>query len=233
MNCVYATIGTIKIFENEMTAIPNVISTKEAAEMMQLTEQRVRTLLKNGTIAGQQLGKQWLVDRESLLQYLAVPQNHVNPLDRKNTFKKRPEFIALSFFSGAMGLDLGLEKAGIEVLSTCEFDKACRKTIVANKPDIALLGDVWNYTPEQIREAAGLSPVEEIDLIVGGPPCQAFSTAGARRGFNDQRGGALIRYLELIEQLQPRYAVLENVRGLLSAPLSHRPHSERDDLPSF
>ncbi|GAB1386763.1 DNA (cytosine-5-)-methyltransferase [Melaminivora sp.] len=218
-----------KNFRMRNAMIPDVATTKEAAEMMQLSEQRVRTLLKAGTIAGQQLGKQWLVDRESLLKYLAAPENHINPIDRKNTFKKKPKFIALSFFSGAMGLDLGLEKAGIEVLSTCEFDKACRKTIVANKPDIALLGDVWNYSSEQIREAAGLSATDEIDLIVGGPPCQAFSTAGVRRGFNDQRGGALIRYLELIEELQPRYAVLENVRGLLSAPLSHRPHSERDE----
>lgn len=103
------------------------------------------------------------------------------------------------------------------------------ETIAANNPDIALLGDVWNYSAEEIREAAGLSLNEEIDLIVGGPPCQAFSTAGSRRGFNDQRGGALIRYLELIEQLKPKYAVLENVRGLLSAPLSHRPHANRED----
>ncbi|MCA0175656.1 MAG: DNA cytosine methyltransferase [Proteobacteria bacterium] len=209
--------------------IPDVISTKEAAELMQLTEQRVRTLLKQGKIAGQQLGKQWLVDRQNLEQFLAIPQNHVNPPDKKRNSKSKPDIVALSFFSGAMGLDLGLKKAGIEVMLACEFDKACRKTIAANNPDIALLGDVWNYSAEQIREAAGLSLDDDIDLIVGGPPCQAFSTAGSRRGFNDQRGGALIRYLELIEQLKPKYAVLENVRGLLSAPLSHRPHADRDE----
>jgi DNA (cytosine-5)-methyltransferase 1 len=209
--------------------IPEVIGTKEASELLQLSEQRVRTLLKQGKIEGQQLGKQWLVDRNSLENFLFNPQNHVNPPDRKRTSKARPEIVALSFFSGAMGLDLGLKKAGIEVMLACEFDKACRKTIAANNPDIALLGDVWDYSAKQIREAAGLSQSDEIDLIVGGPPCQAFSTAGARRGFNDQRGGALIRYIELIEQLKPKYAVLENVRGLLSAPLTHRPHAERDD----
>ncbi len=204
-----------------------MISTKEAADLMQLSEQRVRTLLKQGKVAGQQLGKQWLIDHESLRLFLSNPQNHVNPPDRKREKKSRPKLVALSFFSGAMGLDLGLEKAGIEIMLACEFDKACRKTITANKPDIALLGDVWNYSAEQIREAAGLSMDDEIDLIVGGPPCQAFSTAGARRGFNDERGGALIRYIELIEQLKPKYAVLENVRGILSAPLIHRPHAER------
>lgn len=207
--------------------IPKIISTKEAADLLQLSEQRVRALLKQGKIKGQQLGKQWLIDKQSFQSYLDNPQHHVNPPDRSRRGDYRPDPVALSFFSGAMGLDLGLERAGIEVILACEFDKACRKTIVANKPDIALLGDVWNYTGAQIRQAAGLSSTDRIDVIVGGPPCQAFSTAGARRGFQDQRGNALLRYLDLIEELQPEYAVIENVRGLLSAALSHRPHSER------
>ena len=74
---------------------------------------------------------------------------------------------------------------------------------------------------------AGLRPDEEIDLIIGGPPCQAFSTAGKRKGFNDQRGNLLLVYLNIIAKLKPKYAVIENVRGLLSAPIKHRPISER------
>ncbi len=194
---------------------------------MQLSEQRIRTLLKQGKIAGQQVGKQWLVDHKDLKAFLENPENHVNPPDRMRKSTHKPDPVALSFFSGAMGLDLGLEKAGIEVLLACEFDKACRKTIAVNKPEIALLGDVWEYSGDQIRQAAGLSKTDRIDVMVGGPPCQAFSTAGARRGFKDDRGNALIRYLELIEELQPEYAVIENVRGLLSAALSHKPHADR------
>lgn len=206
---------------------PKIIGTKEAAALLQLSEQRIRTLLKQGKIAGQQLGKQWVIDQRSFEEYIANPKNHINPLDKARRSKHKPDPVALSLFSGAMGLDLGLEKAGMEILLTCEFDKSCRKTIVANKPDIALLGDVWNYSGQQIREAAGLSKADKIDVLVGGPPCQAFSTAGARRGFKDDRGNALIRYLELIEELEPEYVVIENVRGLLSAALSHRPHAER------
>lgn len=134
---------------------------------------------------------------------------------------------ALSFFSGAMGMDLGLEQAGIHVLLTCEIDEASRRSIVANRPDVALLGDVWAYDGPRIRAAAGLADGDDIDVMVGGPPCQAFSTAGARRGFKDDRGNALLRYVDLVLELRPRFAVLENVRGLLSAPLSHRPHAER------
>jgi DNA (cytosine-5)-methyltransferase 1 len=126
-----------------------------------------------------------------------------------------------------MGLDLGLEKAGIKCILACEFDRACRKTIEANRPDIALLGDIWEYSASDIRKAAGLSTKDDIELMVGGPPCQAFSTAGSRQGFKDERGNALLKYVNLITELKPLYAVIENVRGLLSAPIVHRPHSER------
>lgn len=134
---------------------------------------------------------------------------------------------ALSFFSGCMGLDLGLESVGIKMLLACEVDKAARETILRNRPNIALLGDIRDYSVNDIREKAGLTLNEEIDIIVGGPPCQAFSSAGKRNSFNDSRGNVFLTFINLIIQLQPRFAVIENVRGLLSAPLKHRPHSER------
>lgn len=155
-------------------------------------------------------------------------QKSLNPPDKPRTSKKTPKLKALSFFSGALGLDQGLEKAELSLLLACEMDKACRQTISANRPDIALLGDIWKYSFSEIREAAGLGTTDEIDLIVGGPPCQAFSTAGARRGFKDVRGNVFLRYIELILSMRPRYAVIENVRGLLSAPMSHTPHAERN-----
>jgi DNA (cytosine-5)-methyltransferase 1 len=149
--------------------------------------------------------------------------------DRSRAPGPLPKIKALSFFSGAMGLDQGLEKVGIHLLLACEMDKACRRTITANRPDVALLGDVWKYSAEEIRKAAGLGPKDEIDVMVGGPPCQSFSTAGARRGFKDERGNVFLRYIDLILQLRPKYAVIENVRGLMSAPMNHTPHAERGD----
>ncbi|MCG5061286.1 MAG: DNA cytosine methyltransferase [Limnoraphis sp. WC205] len=142
-------------------------------------------------------------------------------------FFKKQNLKALSFFSGCMGLDLGLEEEGIKVLLACEIDAAARKTIEANRPDVALIGDIRDYSATAIKEKAGLSPDEEIDLIVGGPPCQAFSSAGKRQGFNDERGNVFLTFIDLIIELQPKFAVIENVRGLLSAPLKHRPHNRR------
>lgn len=136
-------------------------------------------------------------------------------------------FVALSFFTGAMGLDIGLERAGISTILASEISEPARQTIAANRPEIELIGDLRKYTAQEIRELAKLTPQREIDLVFGGPPCQAFSTAGKRQAFEDERGNVFIKFIDLILELQPRYAVIENVRGLLSAPLAHRPHSHR------
>jgi len=135
---------------------------------------------------------------------------------------------ALSFFSGAMGLDIGLEKAGIDVILACESEKFIRETIKLNRPKIKVLEDINNYSAKEIRKEAGLKPKEKIDLIVGGPPCQAFSTAGKRLSINENRGVVFLKYLELIKELNPTYFVIENVRGLLSVPLKHVPHNKRN-----
>ena len=134
---------------------------------------------------------------------------------------------ALSFFSGAMGLDIGLEKAGIDVILACESEKFIRDTIKLNRPKIKVLEDINKYSAADIRREAGLRSKEKIDLIVGGPPCQAFSTAGKRLSINENRGVVFLKYLELIKELNPTYFVIENVRGLLSVPLKHVPHDER------
>ena len=81
-----------------------------------------------------------------------------------------------------MGLDLGIEKSGFDVRLTCEIDKYCRQTIALNRPNIALLSDINLYSKQDILDAAGLHETDDIDLVIGGPPCQAFSTAGKAQG---------------------------------------------------
>lgn len=131
--------------------------------------------------------------------------------------------VALSFFSGAMGLDLGMAQGGIHARLACEVDNTCRQSIAANFPHLPLIGDITQYSAAQIRAAAGLSPSQEIDVVFGGPPCQAFSTAGARRGLDDARGNVFLCFLDRIADLKPRYVVIENVRGLLSMSYPYVP----------
>lgn len=204
--------------------IPN-ISAKDASVKLNVSEQTVRTLLRDGILSGQQIGKTWVVSKASVEIYKKKKINE-NPDDRPRKIPLHAGVKALSFFSGAMGLDLGFEKAGIEIALACEVDKRCRQTILANRPDIGLIGDITSYSASNILDYAGISS-GDIDIILGGPPCQAFSTAGSRKSFNDERGNVFLTYINLILQLRPKYAVIENVRGLLSAPLNHRPHAER------
>lgn len=206
----------------------DLLSAADVAYRLDCSEQYARRLLRNGDLAGEKIGSAWAVRESSVEAYQTGRRMPVENISDHATKIRKPEAIkALSFFSGAMGLDLGLERAGIEVLLTCEQDKACRATIQANRPEIALLGDINKYDAASVRAAAGLAPNENIHLVAGGPPCQAFSSAGQRKGFEDARGNVFLKYIELGLQLRPEYLVIENVRGLLSAPLRHRPHSER------
>lgn len=213
-------------FVTENTNIPDLISVADAAKTLQLSEQRIRGLAATGQLAASKIGNTWVISSESV-EGLARQKGLVAPKRKPSSVKRDDSLKVLSFFTGAMGLDLGLEEAGLETILACEFDKWSRATISKNKPEIPLLGDVWNCTPDSIREAAGLSANEDIDVIAGGPPCQAFSTAGNRQGFEDIRGNVFLHFIDLAMALRPKYLVLENVRGLLSAALKHRPLNQR------
>lgn len=202
------------------------LTVAEAVDVLGVSEQRVRTLCREGLLLSRRVGVSWLIQTDSLMRYGLVTGHRIAE-DHPTYIINRDKPIALSFFSGAMGLDLGIEKAGFDVRLACEIDKYCRQTITLNKPDIALIGDITNYTPDEILRFAGLTRADDVDLIVGGPPCQAFSTAGKRNGFNDRRGNVFLTYLDTALNIRPKYFVIENVRGLLSCPMSHRPHEMR------
>ena len=137
----------------------------------------------------------------------------------------------ISLFSGAGGLDLGLDNVGFTTLVKVERDKNARRTLAANRehsslPGFELLEDVNDLTGEDLLTAAGVRR-GGLDLLSGGPPCQPFSTAGNRRSVVDPRGSLFGRYLQLVGELEPRFFILENVRGVLSAALKHRPLDRR------
>lgn len=140
---------------------------------------------------------------------------------------ERNRKVYLSFFSGALGLDLGLERAGLRPIAVNEFDPKICDTIRLNRPRLKLYDfDVRHLNASFLCRDLGIER-GELFAIVGGPPCQAFSTAGKRLGLNDDRGNVFLHFINLILDLQPKYAIFENVRGLLSAPLQHRPHEMR------
>jgi DNA (cytosine-5)-methyltransferase 1 len=139
----------------------------------------------------------------------------------------RRELPVISLFSGALGLDLGLEAAGFSVRVAVECNRFAAETIRRNRPDIKLIEKRLEYVPtSEILDAAGLRPGEPA-VVTGGPSCQAFSTAGQRGSVRDPRGTMFREFLRVVREAQPRFFVMENVRGVLSAALRHRPLGER------
>lgn len=134
---------------------------------------------------------------------------------------------SISLFSGAMGLDLGLEEAGFETVAAVELDKWSCATIRHNRPELPLLqGDIRDMDERDILDVAGVRP-GDVDLVAGGPPCQSFSTAGKRSSISDVRGGLFQDFARVVARAQPRFFVMENVRGILSAAIRHRPLDKR------
>lgn len=197
---------------------PNLLSVNDVSAYLKVSPQYVRKLISEEKLEAIRVGKQWVVDEKSISDYIKKYDVVIEPDDHERHSVELPDIVALSFFSGAMGLDMGLKNGGIKAILACEFNKYCRMTIDKNDPDIALIGDINKYSSDEILKMAKIPEDRKVDVIFGGPPCQAFSTAGARRAFNDDRGNVFLRYIQVVEEIRPTYVIIENVRGLLSAP---------------
>jgi len=119
---------------------------------------------------------------------------------------------SVDLFAGIGGFRLGMESAGHECVGFCEIDKFARASYQAihdTKGEIEL-HDITTVSDDTIRG------IGHVDVICGGFPCQAFSIAGARRGFEDTRGTLFFEIARFASVLKPKYLFLENVKGLIS-----------------
>lgn len=119
----------------------------------------------------------------------------------------------LDLFAGIGGFRLGLTRQGHECIGFCEIDKFARKSykaIYETEGEIEF-HDIRQVTDQDFRQLRG-----QVDIICGGFPCQAFSLAGRRLGFEDTRGTLFFEIVRAAKQVQPRFLFLENVKGLLS-----------------
>lgn len=130
-------------------------------------------------------------------------RNLLNTADREKSMK------VISLFSGCGGLDLGFEKAGFKIPVANEFDKTIWETFKANHPETKLIeGDIRSIEEDDFPD--------DIDGIIGGPPCQSWSEAGALRGIDDQRGQLFFDYIRILKDKRPKFFLAENVSGMLA-----------------
>lgn len=121
---------------------------------------------------------------------------------------KNKKIKIISLFTGAGGLDLGFEKAGFQVTWANEFDKSIWETFEHNFPHTHLdKRSIVNVPSSDVPDSFG---------IVGGPPCQSWSEAGAGRGINDNRGKLFFEYIRILKEKEPLFFLAENVSGILS-----------------
>ena len=139
-----------------------------------------------------------------------------------NCFKASNSLNAIALFSGGGGLDLGFSAAGFNIRISCDIDAFSCKTLELNngkRPFYnhakAMQADITKISANDLLENANLDR-ESVDLLIGGPPCQAFSIFGQRKGLNDPRGNLVWDYLRILQEIQPTAFVFENVAGLKS-----------------
>ena len=132
----------------------------------------------------------------------------------------------LDLFSGIGGFSLGLERAGMETVAFCEIDDSCRRVLKKHWPKIPIFRDIKTLSKTHIYSGEdyigqGTTQIhfKDIDVICGGFPCTDISIAGLKEGLKGEKSGLWKEYKRLIEEIKPRYAIIENVANLRSQGL--------------
>ena len=128
---------------------------------------------------------------------------------------------AISLFSGAGGMDIGIRQADFDVLAEIEYDEHCYSTLCAaidreGTGTKAIHADIKTIDPVCLLSELDIK-AGKLDLLFGGPPCQSFSLAGKQLGLDDERGPLLFEFIRFAEKIKPKVILLEQVKGLLSA----------------
>lgn len=131
----------------------------------------------------------------------------------------------ISLFTGAGGIDIGLEDAGYQTSACVEIDEHCRATLKHNRPDWGVFddatdrmaGDIRKIEPDELLKTAG-AVKGETALVVGGAPCQPFSNMGKKMGKDDPRNGDLfLEFVRIVKGVEPKAFIFENVVGITQA----------------
>jgi DNA (cytosine-5)-methyltransferase 1 len=128
--------------------------------------------------------------------------------------KREPSLTVVDLFSGAGGTGVGFKKAGFRIAGAVEINASAANTYEKNLKVKVKQGDITALCPKELRQEFKLRP-GQLDVLVGCPPCQGFSRMRNKEGRNDPRNKLVLQYLEFVKEFRPRFAVFENVPGLV------------------
>lgn len=187
------------------------LSIDEAENALKISKEIIRNWEKKGLLVPKQV-KDGLRFFDSIdLAYLK--DMYITKSRKDRTFEvltsQRSQFNAIELFSGAGGLALGFDNAGLNAEMLVEIDRDSVKTLKENRA-------TWNVLHEDIKNVSFKKYKNSIDVVAGGFPCQAFSYAGKGLGFEDTRGTLFFEFARCLQEVAPKIAIGENVKGLLN-----------------
>jgi DNA (cytosine-5)-methyltransferase 1 len=191
-----------------MFIMSELITVQDAAKIIGVSPDTIRRWDKKGLIKA----------HRSALNYRVFNLDEIRRTHDKLTYKstknnyrilkaKPTKHTVIELFSGAGGTALGIENAGLRDIAVVEYDKSAASTLKKNRPD-------WNVIAKDIQEVSFKGM--KADVVEGRFPCQTFSYAGKKLGFEDARGTLFLEFARCVKEVRPKIAMGENVRGLLT-----------------
>ncbi|WP_370388261.1 DNA (cytosine-5-)-methyltransferase [Snodgrassella alvi] len=191
--------------------IPEFYTIAQVADILSISKETLRRWDKNGKLVPVRNDENnyRLYHRSQLEQFEEVQLLFNSLWEKELNIKPERNYKLIELFAGAGGLAIGMEKAGFETVLLSEIDKYACQTLRQNRPE-------WNVVEGDINKLDFKKYRNSIDIISGGFPCQAFSYAGQKRGFEDARGTLFFEFARAIEEIKPKVFLAENVKGLLN-----------------
>ncbi|MDD2982105.1 MAG: DNA (cytosine-5-)-methyltransferase [Crocinitomicaceae bacterium] len=187
------------------------VSLSEASELIGKSKETLRRWDRDGILnAVREPISNYRVYRKNDIQLLMGDLfNDKNEEEFSNHVEPENKYTVLELFAGAGGLAVGLEKAGMKCIALNEIDKWACQTLRSNRPN-------WKVLEGDIKDFNFSAYKDQVDVVTGGFPCQAFSYAGKKLGLADARGTLFYEFARVVKEVNPPICIGENVRGLLS-----------------
>lgn len=209
-NRIFVAQEKITMYNVRMNKRSAVYHVAEVADICGVSKETVRRWDRSGKLTAlREEGSEYRVyEKDQLLQFEEARLFFDGNKKEKIEQPKRV-YTLIELFAGAGGLALGLERAGFESLLLNEIDKNACATLRKNRPK-------WNVVEGSINDICFKQFKNEVDVLTGGFPCQAFSYAGKKLGFEDTRGTLFFEFARCLQETSAKVFMAENVRGLLT-----------------
>jgi len=190
--------------------VPEYYSIAQVADILSVSKETLRRWDDNGSLVPQRHPENnyRVYHRSQIEKFEQAQMLFQSNWDAELKIKPKRQYQLVELFAGAGGLAIGMEKAGFESALLNEIDKHACATLRLNRPE-------WNIEEGDISGIDFTEFRNEVDILTGGFPCQAFSYAGKKLGFEDTRGTLFFEFARAVKEINPKVIVAENVRGLL------------------